>query len=65
MRVQRLKGVAKLRPILHQRLHLSRCLACVLVCVRGTRFRNLRLLGAEAAVVGLCEDELRAVGFVF
>ena len=40
-------------------------LACVLVRVRGARLRKLRLPGAEAAVVGLCEDELRAVGFVY
>ena len=65
MRVRRLKGVAELLPILNQRLHLSRCLACLVVRVRRACFRELRQPGAAAAVKCLCEDQLRVVGFKF
>ena len=55
---------AEMRPVLNKRLHLCRRLARVLECTRGARFRKHRFPCAKAAVVGMCENEFRAVSFV-
>ena len=58
-----MEKVAELVPIVDQRLHVCRSLACLIEWVRRTRLRELCRPGAAVAVECLCEDQFREVGF--